>query len=268
LIVALTSLGGETPGGIPWAGIAGLFGLATAFMIAFIRHEWRAENPIIDVQILRGRPFMAANIFNVAFGFMFGTLTFLPLYTVAAYSASTLESGLFMTPRAIGMMATSIISSFLLVRWGYRKPMIIGTSVLALSLVLLGLEPKGVSLLSLTMGGTATMLVVMAISGIGQGTVMPAANNACLELMPDRISTITGLRATCRNIGTAIGLALASITLGGSSNLGRGFQFVYFGTALVVLMTIPSIFAMPRSPSDAPARPGRSPGRVFGRGRL
>ena len=52
-----------------------------------------------------------------------------PLYAVSLYGLSTLDSGLILTPRSVGMLAASAVTSFYLVRWGYRWPMLIGMAM-------------------------------------------------------------------------------------------------------------------------------------------
>ncbi|MBI2958176.1 MAG: hypothetical protein HYY32_04960 [Chloroflexi bacterium] len=96
------------------------------------------------------------------------------------------------------------------------------------------------------------MITGVVFTGLGHGISSPAANNACIELMPDRIATITGVRSTFRKAGQAVGIAVAALVLDLSGNLLLGFRYVFIGAALVTLITLPSIFAMPRSPCDVP----------------
>ena len=62
------------------------------------------------------------------------------------------------------------------------------------------------------------------LSGIGAGIANPASNNACIELMPEKVATITGLRGMFRTVGGALGISLITIILHLSSNLANGFQ--------------------------------------------
>ncbi|MBI2958519.1 MAG: MFS transporter [Chloroflexi bacterium] len=253
MIVGLTVLGG---GEVfkSWPAVAALFVAGSAATVLFVRYERGAANPLIEMRMLRERQFAAANVFNTAFGLSIGVFSFLPLYAVEVYGASTFQSGLLTSPRAIGMVAGSVLTTLQLARWGYRWPMLIGITVEALGIALLGFESGGFASYGLALSGLAVMVVVVSLTGFAQGFVMPAANNACIELMPDRVATITGMRQTCRNVGQMMGIALASIVLDRSVNLAQGFQYVLFGTALIALLTVPSIVMMPRSPSDAPSQ--------------
>jgi EmrB/QacA subfamily drug resistance transporter len=252
LMIGITSIGSDMTGQA-WALVATLSAFGVALMIVFLRHEMRVENPMIDLEVLRGRPFVAANIFNTAFGMMGGVFSLLPLYAVTIYGVSAFESGLIVTPRTIGMFAGSVVSSLFLVRWGYRRPMMIGTILTVAACFLFGLETKGVNVAGIWLSGMVLTLGVVTLGGLGQGFSSPASNNACIELMPDRVSTIVGIRSVFRHGGNAVGVAIASIMLERFGSLDRGFVFVWIGAAVIGLITIPCIFAMPRSPSDVPA---------------
>ncbi len=251
VMTGLTSLG-DRGTGVSWAAAIGLLVFGAVLMAVFLRHEGRVEDPVIDIELLRGGSFAAANAFNIIFGFSLGVLTLLPLYAVTTYGASTIESGLIVTPRAVGLLVGSVVSSFLLVRWGYRKPMIVGVIMMIVAFLFFVLKPQGVDATGLAFGGMGFMLVGVTLSGLGHGVASPAANNACIELMPNRVSTITGVRNACRNVGAALGIAVTSVLLDRLGSITRGFEFVFVGTALVSLLSIPFIFAMPRSPSDVP----------------
>jgi EmrB/QacA subfamily drug resistance transporter len=236
-----------------WVMAGGAVILGVALIVVFLRRERKVKNPMIDLEVLQGRQFSAANIFNAAFGMMIGVSTLLPLYAVTVYGMSTVESGLIVTPRTLTMFAASIICSFMMMRWGYRKPMIVGTAITILACSLFGFEAKSIGFLGLTLSGVAIMVAVVALSGLGQGISAPASNNACIELLPERVSTIIGVRSTFRHAGQSFGIALASIVLAGVGTLDQGFRFVFFGTALLGLITIPCIFIMPASPLSVPA---------------
>ena len=83
---------------------------------------------------------------------------------------------------------------------------------------------------------------------------IPAANNACIELMPDKVGTITGLRGMFRYVGNAVSIAIITLLLHAISDIHRAFYVVLIATALVLLLSIPIIFIMPSSPIVKPFR--------------
>ncbi|HUT68525.1 MAG TPA: MFS transporter [Dehalococcoidales bacterium] len=251
-LVAFSEIG-NSQGKSSWFLPGLLFAAAIVFMFFFIRHEGRNKNPIIDLQLLKQRPFLAANIFNLLYGMsVLGIMSFIPFYATSVYGMSTLESGLILTPRSVGMIAASTITSIFLTRWGYRLPMLIGTGAVVLSLVLLGIASPVMNALGIQTSATALLVVFMLLSGIGMGMTAPAANNACIELMPRRVATITGVRGMFRQAGGAISIAVTSFLLHFTVDISHGFTVVFLGLALILVLTTPLVFAMPRAPG-APA---------------
>jgi MFS family permease len=144
-------------------------------------------------------------------------------------------------------MAASIVTSISLPKWGYRWPMLFGTGIMVLSLFLLGIELTGINVLGIHLSGTMILLTIMFLSGVGMGVTAPAANNACIELMPNRIATITGVRGMFRQSGSAISIAVTSLILQNFSGMNQGFTVVYFGLAAILVISAPLVFAMPKA---------------------
>lgn len=236
-----------------WIRFALLLVLTIALFYFFLRHEGRIKDPIIDLQVLKEKPFRAANYFNFLYGMaVLGVMSFVPLYATSIFGMSTLASGLILTPRSIGTMGASIITSLFLPKWGYRGPMLFGTGIMVLSLILLGVEFSSASLLGVHLNGTVLLGTIMFLSGVGMGATAPAANNACIELMPDRVATITGVRGMFRQSGAAVSIAVTSLMLENFSHIGMGFRVAFFGLAVVLVLSVPFIFAMPRSAAVCP----------------
>lgn len=226
-----------------------LFIVAIVFIILFVRHEKRVSNPIIDFQVLREKPFFAANAFNFIFGVcVLGTMVFIPLYAVSIYNMSTLESGLIITPRSIGMILASFVTSMFLKRWGYRVPMLIGTALIVVCLVLLGIQLHGINIFGFHLDAVVLMIIIMLVSGIGIGTVNPAANNACIDLMPNRISTITGVRGMFRQMGGVLSISVTTLLLQNMGNMISGFRVIFLGMAVIMVVSLPLVFLMPSAP--------------------
>ena len=87
--------------------------------------------------------------------------------------------------------------------------------------------------------------LLMLISGIGMGMMMPPSNNACIELMPDKVATITGLRGMFRTVGGILGISLITMILHLSSSPVSGFWIAFTSYGLGMLLGLPLIFMMP-----------------------
>ena len=243
-----------------WAVIGVLLLAAVVLIFLFLRHEGRAKDPIVEVEILKKRPFLAANVYNLIYGAgVIGIMSLIPMFAINVYGLSYLESGIILVPRAVAMMASSLIVSMLLMRVGYRWPIIIGTLLAAISLALLSLDPEHLAVLSRGLDSITSLSLIMLLMGIGVGLAAPASNNACIELMPHRVATITGIRGMFRQAGAAVSITIATTILHQSGSLAAGFRVVFIALAIALVATIPIVLAMPRSPTSPPSDGGQSP---------
>jgi hypothetical protein len=81
-LIALSGLGNVQNGG-SWLLSAALFAASIVLMIAFLRREGKIKNPVIDLQFLKKKPFLAANIFNLFYGTAaLGIMSFVPLFAI------------------------------------------------------------------------------------------------------------------------------------------------------------------------------------------
>ena len=253
-MLALTEIGNNI-GHISWPYAGALLGLSAVLLVIFLRWESRAREPVIDLGLLKEKEFVAANIYNTVYGICaLGIFSLIPLFAVTVYGMSTLESGAILTPRSIGMMVASTMTSFSLVKWGYRKPILAGTLTVVGGLSLIALQPHGIGIFGFHIGTIPILLVLIGICGIGHGVCTPAANNACIELMPDKVATITGLRGMFRNLGSTLGVAFATLMLSIIPDPKRGFYVVFFAPVALMLIFLPTIWIMPASPNVGPLK--------------
>jgi EmrB/QacA subfamily drug resistance transporter len=232
--------------GLDWLITGFLFVVSSFLLILFIRHELRTRDPLIDLELLRLKPFVAANIYNVMYGAcVFGFSSFIPLYAVSVYGMSTIQSGYVLMARAVGMIAAMFTSGFLLVKWGYHKPMLLGSIFLAIGLFLFAFEFSGLKIGGAEISPLMLVSAIAVLMGLGGGIATPASSNACLSLMPHRASTIQGVRGMFRQGGGAISIAIITLILQFIGNMSLGFTIVFISTGILVLLTIPFIFAMP-----------------------
>jgi EmrB/QacA subfamily drug resistance transporter len=219
-----------------------------SFLSLFFRHEKKESNPILDMVLLRSKPFLAANLYNMIVGAgVLGIFSFIPFYATSVHKLSALASGMILTPRSLAVIPASAVTSFLLKRWGYRWPMVSGLIIVSLSTILLGGE--GFQLLRMIgyhLGVAEILAILMMVTGIGIGIALPASNNACIELMPEKVATIVGLRGMFRSVGGAFGISLITMILHLSSTPANGFRTIFIIFGLGLLLTIPLVFLMPK----------------------
>lgn len=246
IMIGISMLGEGQSSGFRWIAVM-LFGMGVIFGILFFRRQTRVADPIIDVQVLREKHFLATNLYNFFYGIaVLGVFSFIPLFAVSVFNMSTLESGLVLMPRSIAMIIASIVISMTLVRFGYRWPIAIGTILTAASLFGLALQSPGIDLNIIYISGSAILIMMMLFAGFSQGMIAPAANNACIELMPERIGTITGVRGMFRQVGSVFSVNITALVVQNTGDMAKGFYYVFLGMAIMMMLTLPLILLIPR----------------------
>jgi EmrB/QacA subfamily drug resistance transporter len=214
---------------------------AIALLGMFVRHTRRAAAPFIEVRLLVGKGFAVMNWVNLLHGVVtFGVASLVPLYAEQRYHLAALSAGTLLTARAIGMIVVGTGAAFALRRTGYRLPMMLGFSVVALGTLLMSVSPRwGVS-------PYVWLSVSVGIAGLGLGAVNPAASNACLQLAPEQAAAITGLRIMFINLGVIFSVSVTTAILNRSSTPGITQAHVFWAAAAVVfLIMVPLVLRVP-----------------------
>jgi EmrB/QacA subfamily drug resistance transporter len=252
LMVSLSRLAESlAPATWPLTGLS--LALSLGGLALFFRHERAAPDPLLNLTLLQSRPFLAANLYNLLLGAgIFGTVSLIPLYATTVHSLSALLSGVILTPRSVGVICASTVTSFCLARWGYRAPMLWGVGALAAGTLLLGdVQFLVARALGIQVGAAALLAAEALLLGLGMGIASPASNNACIELMPSHVATITGLRGMFRFVGGALGISLATIILRASATLADGFRNAFVAAGLLQLLAVPLVFFLPRGSRES-----------------
>jgi EmrB/QacA subfamily drug resistance transporter len=213
--------------------------LAIVLGFLFVRHANRHPAPFISINLLRGRGLGAMNAINFLFGATalgFGALV--PLYAEARYGIQPLQAGTLLTARAVGMICVAGLAVFALRRTGYRAPMIGGFLLVAGGMTLMALAPHG-----LTPYGW--LALAAGLTGVGMGLSIPASNNASMQLAPDQISAIAGLRGMFRQSGGIVAVSVTTTLIADANNPGiaQAHSFIVFAALLLVIL--PLTFLVP-----------------------
>ena len=123
-------------------------------------------------------------------------------------------------------------------RTGYRLPMIAGFVILAGGLVMMALAPAGLS-------PYAWLAIGAAVTGCGMGVSVPASNNASLQLAPDQVAAIAGLRGMFRQSGAITAVSITTALVARSSQPGLVEARVFFAFAILLIAILPLIALVP-----------------------
>jgi EmrB/QacA subfamily drug resistance transporter len=228
-----------------------LFALGAVLFVLFVRHEDKVSAPMIDLRLLRWRPFVAVNIYNFLFGaVVFGVTGFIPYYATVAFGMTPGQTGLLLTPRSITMIIVSALTSLFIIRFRYRLPMIAGLVIISSSLFVLSRGYHDITLLGVGLHNLVLLASLVALIGVGMGVANPASNNAALDLLPDKVAAATGMRGMSRSVGGVLGTAAVSLILSYYPDKAQGMQYIYLGLAVIMIVIVPIVFMIPDTAAD------------------
>jgi EmrB/QacA subfamily drug resistance transporter len=256
LMIAVTELGHED-GAADVRLVAVCLVGAVALGVALVRHERRCRDPLVDLGLLRRREFAFLNALNFFYGVcVFGMVSFVPLYAQEGYGFTASEAGVLLAPRAVAMLAMSIGASMVILRTGFRRPIAVGLVVMAVSGLLLSFGP-GLAARS-HLGDFGYLTVVVAMLGVGLGFAGPSANQAGLDLVPDQVAAITGLRGMFRALGGALGTAAIASIAGRADSHAVGLEQSFAIIAVLALGSLVFLGGIPDRPATGGAPNRRS----------
>jgi EmrB/QacA subfamily drug resistance transporter len=213
--------------------------IAVIALVLFVRHARYGKEPFIPARLLHGRGFGVMNLINFLYGAAalgFGALV--PLYAEDRFGISVLGAGTLLTARAIGMICVAGLAVFALRRTGYRKPMVVGFIIVAVGLIALTWNPT-------LLPPYAWLSIAAAATGIGMGMSTPASNNAIMQLAPDQVAGISGLRGMFRQSGSIMAVSITTALVARSDDAGSTLATVFIVFAGILVATLPLIYLVP-----------------------
>lgn len=239
IVVALTEVSRE--GSISLPVVIAMLVVAAVGGWAFIDRERRARNPIVKLELLKQRDFMVVNALQFGYGVtLFGAFSFLPLYATEAYGFSSAEAGALLTPRAVAVVLISLATASLLPLTGLRKPIVTGLVFTSVGLAVLSLGIHNASVGGLHLNHFLYLALVVMVMGAGIGITNPPANAAAIELAPDQLATIAGLRGMFRFMGGVLATPLIVLIVERSPTTTGGLELAFLllaiGTAALMLL--------------------------------
>ena len=206
----------------------------------FVRHTRTHHAPFISPRLLVGKGFGVMNVVNALFGgaaIGFGALV--PLYAEERFGLDPLASGTLLTARGVGMICVAGLAVLTLRRLGHRVPMVAGFGTLITGLVLMAAPPPaGVS-------GYVWLSIAAGVTGVGMGMAVPATNNAGLQLAPDQIASIAGLRGMFRQSGAIVAVSVTTAVLTNSASPATSQAHAFLVFAVLLLAAVPLLFTIP-----------------------
>lgn len=193
----------EAPGR-GWGDPLVLAVLATgAVLLALlVLRERKAVRPMLDMSLLRQRPFLLSALAATLVMFVMAGLMFiLPGYLQAVLGNDAFGTGVRMLPMMGGLIVAAKAGGPVTARFGARATMSAGLIVLAFAALLGSRTTVG--------SGYGFTALWLSVAGLGFGFAVVPAMDAALGTLPaDRAGSGSGLLMTVRQTGSALGIAL------------------------------------------------------------
>ena len=163
------------------AASAGLLGL-------FIWQESRIDEPVLPLSLFKNRVISTASLVGLLGGaILFGVSSYIPPFVQGVQGGSATSAGIALATVSLGWPVAATGSARLILRWGYRPVVLVGTGLITVGSVLLTtvqmdtpqlLLLLAMLLIGLGMGFSATPLLVAVQSAVGwqQRGVATASN--------------------------------------------------------------------------------------------
>jgi len=193
----------ETGTSRSWILIAASAGL---FLLLFWV-ESRAADPILPLRLFRERLFSTATAHGILTGWaLFGSLSFIPLFVQSVLGTSATQAGITITPMLLGWVTASIIGTRLLLRTGYFRLALIGTTSFTVGAFLM--SRVGIN------SSQIALMTFVTLMGIGMGLSVPALLIAVQTSVERRqLGTATSTLQFSRQIGGTLGVSVMGAAL-------------------------------------------------------
>lgn len=200
----------------------GLLVAGTLVLVAWGSYELRVEDPLCDLRVTARRPVLLTNAAAIAIGFgmmaqaiVVPRLLQSPEATGYGLGQTLLETGLWLAPGGLVMMAFSPVSGRLIRLVGARRTLMVGATVLGLGYVFA---------VFLT-DAPWQLLVFNCITSAGIGIGYAAMPTLILESVPaTEAGSGVGINGLMRAIGTSVAAAVMAAILTSSTTSIGGYE--------------------------------------------
>jgi MFS family permease len=184
-----------------------LLAVAAALFIVLFLVERRAADPILPLPLFRDRLFSTATAHGMLTGWaLFGSISFIPLFVQSVLGTSATQAGITITPLLLGWVGASIFGTRILLRVGYRRLGLTGTTIFTAGALLM-------TMLSANSSQTL-MMVFVTMMGIGMGLSVPSFVIAVQTSVERRnLGTATSMLQFSRSMGGTLGVSVMGAAL-------------------------------------------------------
>lgn len=214
---------------------------ALVALYLLVRHTRRSAEPFIPARLLHARGFAVMNSLNLLWGIVgFGVASLAPLYAEDRYHLAALSAGTLLAARGVGAVVVGAAAAMALRRTGYRIPLVAGFAVVAIGTAAMAIAPQ------FGLSPYVWLSIGAGITGLGNGIANPASRNACLQVAPNEVAAITGLRQMFVFTGIIFSVSTVTAILNRSADPGLAQAHILWVVAAILLVVmVPLVFRVP-----------------------
>jgi EmrB/QacA subfamily drug resistance transporter len=235
--------------------IVGLFAAALVLLVAWVRNEERAAEPLVDMRMMRIRGVWTVNAaaFLIGAG-MYSSFVLIPLFVempkTAGYGfgATVTAAGLFMLPSTVMMLVISPLAGRMANRVGARVPLIGGAVTTSVAFAWFAVAHSA----------AWEIYVGSALLGAGIGLAFASLANLIVEAVrPEQTGVATGMNTVMRSLGGSIGSQIgasiiAGTVVGHALPTEDGFTLAFVVAAVACGLAALASLAVPRPDAMRP----------------
>lgn len=227
-------------------GVVALLAGGALLLVAWARWELGRREPLIDVRLLSNRVVWTVNAASLCVGFtMYATSYLVPQLVQAdratagyGFGASTTAAAMFLLPAMVAGLVCGPLSGWLASRFGAKRPLLLGVSVMAAGQLLLAFAHD-----ERWQVYTGTLLAY----GIGLTFAMTAMSSLIVTGVPQaQTGEASGMNTMVRTVGGSIGSqVVTALVIAGGAPSSHGFAVAFAVCGALLLIALPLCAAVP-----------------------
>ncbi len=207
---------------------------AVILLPVLVKIENRADDPVIEVTLLKSREVKIATGISIGTGLNQTAIVFLPAFAVTILALTTSQASLMVIPLVLALGISAPIIGRLLDKYGTKRIMFAGTIVLVIGLFMLS-----------TLGKSFYLFILSGIViGLGLGSVLgsPLRYIMLSESPASKRAAGQALININSSVGQLVGGALIGAVIASQGGTAMGYQSAYLLIGCVaIVMTILTI---------------------------